>query len=167
MLRFAGGVFLGGEYTAAIPLAMEWTAPRRRGMLSGSIMAMSPLANAFIAALTLLLVQTLGVETYATWGWRLPFIVGALMALGLLWYYSVHVEDAAAAASAPRRARPVRDILAGPYRRQLWQVFVLMTGLWLFTQMAIPVLTGMLRDAPQVGPSDVAFLMLIATSSRR
>ncbi|MCA1307359.1 MFS transporter [Microbacterium esteraromaticum] len=162
-LRFVGGIFLGGEYTAAIPLAMEWTTPRRRGMLSGGIMAMSPLANATIAALTLLLVQTLGVQDYAAWGWRLPFIVGALMALGLLWYYSAHVVDAPASASAPRRAHPVRDILAGPYRRQLWQVFVLMTGLWLFTQMAIPVLTGMLRDAPQVGPPEVAFIMLIAT----
>lgn len=162
-LRFLGGVFLGGEYTAAIPLAMEWTAPRRRGLLSGGIMAMSPLANAFIAALTLVLVQTLGVETYAAWGWRLPFLIGALLAVGLLWYYATRVEDAPATASAPRRTSPVRDILVGSYRRQLWQVFVLMSGLWLFTQMAIPVLTGMLREAPQIGPADVPFIMLIAT----
>jgi MFS family permease len=30
-LRLIGGIFFGGEYTAAIPLAMEWAQPRRRG----------------------------------------------------------------------------------------------------------------------------------------
>lgn len=162
-LRFLGGIFLGGEYSAAIPLAMEWTAPRWRGLLSGGIMAMSPLANAFIAALTLILVQTLGPEGYAAWGWRMPFIVGAVLAGAMLWYYSAGVGDSPVSTGSPRRARPLADILVGPFRRQLWQVFVLMTGLWLFTQMAIPVLTGMLREAPQVGPTTVPFIMLIAT----
>lgn len=162
-LRFLGGIFLGGEYSAAIPLAMEWTAPRRRGLLSGGIMAMSPLANTFIAALTLILVQTLGPEGYAAWGWRMPFIVGAVLAGAMLWYYSAGVGDSPVSTGNPRRARPLADILVGPFRRQLWQVFVLMTGLWLFTQMAIPVMTGMLREAPQVGPTTVPFIMLIAT----
>ncbi|WP_341940638.1 MFS transporter [Microbacterium sp. LWH10-1.2] len=162
-LRFVGGVFLGGEYSAAIPLAMEWTAPRRRGLLSGGIMAMSPLANAFIAGLTLTLVQVLGPDAYAGWGWRMPFIAGALLAAAMLWYYVAGVDDAPISTTGARRTRPLTAILIGPFRRQLWQVFVLMTGLWLFTQMAIPVLTGMLREAPQVGPTTVPFIMLIAT----
>lgn len=162
-LRFLGGVFLGGEYSAAIPLAMEWTAPRRRGLLSGGIMAMSPLANAFIAGLTLVLVQVLGAEGYAIWGWRMPFIAGALLAAAMLWYYAAGVDDSPVSTNTARRTRPLRDILVGPFRRQLWQVFVLMTGLWLFTQMAIPVLTGMLREAPGIGPAAVPLIMLIAT----
>ena len=162
-LRLIGGIFLGGEYTAAIPLAMEWAQPRRRGLLSGGIMAMSPLANAFIAGLTLVLVQTLGLDVYAAWGWRVPFLIGALMAAGLLWYYAARVEDSPLTASAGRRTRPLREVLTGRYRRQLWQVFVLMTGLWLLTQMAIPVLTGMLREAPQIGPAAIPFIMIIAT----
>ncbi|WP_217178860.1 MFS transporter [Streptomyces sp. AC495_CC817] len=162
-LRFVGGIFLGGEYSAAIPLAMEWTAPRRRGLLGGGIMAMSPLANAFIAALTLVLVQVLGADAYAAWGWRMPFVAGALLAAAMLWYYATAVDDSPISTSSPRRPHPLRDILVGPFRRQLWQVFVLMTGLWLFTQMAIPVLTGMLRETPQVGPTTVPSIMLIAT----
>lgn len=162
-LRFLGGVFLGGEYSAAIPLAMEWTTPRRRGLLSGGIMAMSPLANAFIAGLTLVLVQVLGAEGYAAWGWRMPFIAGALLAAAMLWYYAAGVDDSPVSTRSPRRTRPLRDILIGTFRRQLWQVFVLMTGLWLFTQMAIPVLTGMLREAPRIGPTAVPLVMLIAT----
>ena len=30
LLRFVGGVFLAGEYTAAIPLAMEWKRPAQK-----------------------------------------------------------------------------------------------------------------------------------------
>lgn len=41
-LRFAGGIFVAGEYSAAIPLAMEWSAPRRRGLFSGLILSMAP-----------------------------------------------------------------------------------------------------------------------------
>jgi len=162
-LRFVGGIFLGGEYSAAIPLAMEWSAPRRRGLLSGGIMAMSPLANSFIAALTLTLLQVLGADDYAMWGWRMPFIAGALLAVAMLFYYSAGVHDSPVSSSVRHRTRPLADILVGPFRRQLWQVFTLMTGLWLFTQMAIPVLTGLLSEAPQIGPTTVPLIMLVAT----
>lgn len=162
-LRFVGGIFLGGEYSAAIPLAMEWSAPRRRGLLSGGIMAMSPLANSFIAALTLTLLQVLGADDYAMWGWRMPFIAGALLAVAMLFYYSAGVHDSPVSTSVRHRTRPLADILVGPFRRQLWQVFTLMTGLWLFTQMAIPVLTGLLSEAPQIGPTTVPLIMLVAT----
>ena len=53
-LRLLDGVFLGGEYTAAIPLAMEWTPKRRRGLASGLITMTSPLALCLISLLTLL-----------------------------------------------------------------------------------------------------------------
>lgn len=163
-LRFVGGIFLGGEYSAAIPLAMEWSAPRRRGLLSGGIMAMSPLANSFIAALTLTLLQVLGADDYAMWGWRMPFIAGALLAVALFFYYSAGVHDSPVSTTVRHpRTRPLADILVGPFRRQLWQVFTLMTGLWLFTQMAIPVLTGLLSEAPQIGPTTVPLIMLVAT----
>lgn len=162
-LRFLGGIFLGGEYTAAIPLAMEWSRPDRRGGLSGAVMAMSPLANASIAALTLTLVEVLGVDAYADWAWRVPFAVGALLAAAMLLYYRRGVSDAPAWKRAERRPNPLRDIVIGQWRRQLWQVFVLMTGLWLFTQMAVPVLTGELRASTALDPATVPFVMLIAT----
>ena len=163
VLRFLGGVFLGGEYTAAIPLAMEWSEPRRRGSLSGAVMAMSPLANASIAALTLALVEVLGIDAYADWAWRVPFAVGALLAAGMLLYYRRGVSDASAWKRAERRPNPLRDIVIGRWRRQLWQVFVLMTGLWLFTQMAVPVLTGELRASAALDPATVPLIMLVAT----
>jgi len=64
-LRFLSGVFIGGGYTSAVPLAMEWTVPRRRGLVSGLIMWMSPWANASITMLVLVLLGVLGTDKYS------------------------------------------------------------------------------------------------------
>lgn len=162
-LRFVGGVFLGGEYTSAVPLAMEWSPPRRRGLVSGLIMSMSPWANASIAALTLALLTGLGPERYAAWGWRVSFVVGGVLALAMLVYYRTRVLDSPEWRAAPKRTSPLRDILIGDHRRQLAQVFVLMSGLWLFTNMAIPVLTSRLKSAG-LPDADVSAVMLVATA---
>ena len=162
-LRFLGGVFLGGGYTSAVPLAMEWTLPRRRGLVSGLIMWMSPWANASIAALVFVLLGVLGPDQYSVWGWRIPFILGALMALALLIYYRKYVSDSPAWKQAAKASHPLRDILVGAHRRPLWQVFVLMSGMWLFTNMAIAVLTGQLKASGHLNDQGVSFTMMCAT----
>lgn len=142
-LRFIGGVFLAGEYSAAIPLSMEWSAPRRRGLVSGLIMSMAPWAQASIAFAVVGLLAWLGPTDYATWGWRLPFVAGGCASLLVLGYYVVRVRDAQAPAS---RARSVgfADLLIGRFRRGFWQMFGLMTGLWFLTNLTVIVLTARL-----------------------
>src|ERR1700754_5025369 len=44
VLRFLDGVCLGGGYTGALPLAMEYSPKHRRGLLGGVILAAFPLA---------------------------------------------------------------------------------------------------------------------------
>ncbi|MHA7285887.1 MFS transporter [Arthrobacter sp. MDT3-44] len=161
-LRFLGGVFLGGEYTSAVPLAMEWSVPRRRGLASGLIMAMSPVANTTIAALVLVLLAVLGPASYAAWGWRVPFVVGGILALVMLGYYRRQVADAPVArVTVPL---PLRDVLVGPDRRVFLQTFTLMTGLWLLTYMAIPTLTAELTRAGTFDGRGVTFALLCATA---
>jgi MFS family permease len=163
-LRFLGGVFLGGEYTSAVPLAMEWSAPRRRGAASGLIMAMSPCANATIALLVLVLLGILDPASYAAWGWRVPFVVGGLLALMMLRYYRRQVADAPAATRVPAPASPLRDVLVGRDRRVFLQTFTLMTGLWLLTYMAVPTLTAELTRAGTFDGRGVTLALLCATS---
>ena len=164
VLRFLGGIFLGGGYTSAVPLAMEWTAPRRRGLVSGLIMWMSPWANASIAALVFLLLGWAGPTGYEAWGWRVPFLLGAAMAVVMLGYYR-HIEDSPAWRQTAKASGPLRQILAGPHRRSLAQVFVLMTGMWLFTDMAIAVLTGQLKTLAHLDDRATSFTMLCATAA--
>jgi MFS family permease len=164
-LRFLSGVFIGGGYTSAVPLAIEWTSERRRGLVSGLIMWMSPWANATIAALVLVMLRLLGPETYSAWGWRIPFAMGASMALAMLVFYHRHVSDNPGAAPRVRASRPLTDVLRGSNGRSLRHLFVLMTGLWLFTDMAVAVLTGQLKTLAHLTDQRVSFTMLCATAA--
>ena len=164
VLRLLGGIFLGGEYTSAIPLAMEWSDPQRRGLASGLIMWMSPWANATIAGIVFVLLSVLDTETYSAWGWRIPFLLGSLMAFGMLIYYRSYIADSPVWKQPAQRTSPLKEIFIGEQRGALVQVFVLMSGLWLFTDMAIPVLTGQLKVDTHLGAQTISFVMMCATA---
>ncbi|MEW1980772.1 MFS transporter [Citricoccus sp. NPDC079358] len=176
-LRFLCGIFVAGEYSAAIPLAMEWSAPRRRGLMSGLILSMAPWAQASIAFSVAGLLALIGPDAYAAWGWRLLFVLGALLSVGMLVYYSRQVADApvfhrsrqrAAEAEPVGQAKPagrpgLRQLLAGRWARAFWQVFVLMTGLWLLTNTTVLLLTDRLATDSPLDPTAVPVVMGIAS----
>lgn len=171
LLRFVGGIFLAGEYTSAIPLAMEWSRPRRRGMVSGLIMSMAPWAQSTIAFATAGLVMALGPQTYAEWGWRLAFVAGGCASLALLCYYSARVADApevvrqreqADEGSAPA-SLGLRAVLGGAYASAFWQMFGLMSGLWLMTNMVVILAAGRLSTDAALSGGDVAVVMGVAS----
>lgn len=164
-LRLLGGIFLGGEYTSAVPLAMEWAAPRSRGLTSGLIMWMSPWANATIAGIVFALLSALTPESYAAWGWRVPFVLGAALAFGMLIYYRRAVTESPVWNRTAKRSKPLKEIFVGCNRRALAQVFVLMSGLWLLTDMAIPVLTNQLKVGTTIDSRTISFTMLCATAA--
>ncbi|MBT2504089.1 MFS transporter [Curtobacterium sp. ISL-83] len=171
ILRFIGGVFLGGEYTAAVPLAMEWSQPHQRPVLSGLIMAMSPLANAVIAGTVTLLLATAGPAAYAEGLWRVLFLAGAVIAVITRAAYARTLDpqrDEPAAqpvrSAAHRRERgPLHEVLLGADRGAFVRLFALMSGLWVLTDMAVPVFTGRLSVA-LASPQAVAMVLLIATA---
>lgn len=170
-LRFVGGAFLAGEYTSAIPLAMEWSVPRRRGLVSGLIMSMAPWAQSTIAFATAALIAVLGPAAYADWGWRVAFVAGGAASLVLLGYYSARVADAPtvtrqrALADEGRTPSTVglRAVLTGAYAGAFWQMFGLMSGLWLMTNMVVIMLTGRLEADLALDGSRVALVMGLAS----
>ncbi|WP_136517877.1 MFS transporter [Cellulomonas telluris] len=163
-LRLVSGVLIGGGYTSAVPLAIEWSAPRRRGFVSGLVMAMSPAANATIAALVLVLLGVLGPDGYADWGWRVPFVVGSVLAFVAVHHFRRHVRDTPERAAAAPAARPLATVLVGAERGRLWRLLVLMTGLWLFTNMAVAVVTSQLGVVATLDGRAVTLTMLVATA---
>ncbi|GER23955.1 MFS transporter [Zafaria cholistanensis] len=163
VLRFLGGAFIGGGYTAAVPLAMEWAPGSRRGLVSGQIMSMSPWANASIAALVLVLLSTLGPDAYAHWAWRIPFLLGAAMTFALYLYYRRQVRDYPLPERKPGTPQPLRQAFTGRGGRALAQLFVLMTGLWLFTNMGVVVLAGQLKATAGLDDRAVSLTMFCAT----
>jgi MFS family permease len=167
VLRFLGGIFVAGEYSAAIPLAMEWSAPRRRGLMSGLILSMAPWAQASIAFAVAMLLAALGPEQYAAWGWRALFVAGAALSLGMMLYYRRHVVDApglrapsAASPTVPSAPRPgLRSLLGGRWASAFWTAFVLMTGLWLLTDSTVLLLTARLGTDSLLSPEAVPLVM--------
>lgn len=166
LLRFLCGIFVAGEYSAAIPLAMEWSAPRRRGLMSGLILSMAPWAQALVAFAVAALLALLGPEQYAAWGWRLLFALGALLSLGMLLYYRRQVADAPLFRRQEERAHPaptLRSLLTGSWARVFWQVFTLMTGLWLLTYTTVLLLTERLTTDAPLAPIAVPVVMGLAS----
>lgn len=165
VVRLLGGIFIGGAYTSAIPLAMEWTSTRRRGLVSGLIMWMSPWANASIAALVLALLKVLTPGQYNSWGWRVPFLLGAILTFAMLMYYQTYVTESPTWKASLRISSPVKNVLFGTNRKSFWQVFTLMSGMWIFTYMSIAVLTGQLKAEALLNYQDVSLTMMFATAA--
>ncbi|UQN30169.1 MFS transporter [Brachybacterium kimchii] len=190
-LRFLGGIFVAGEYSAAIPLAMEWSAPRRRGLMSGLILSMAPWAQAAIAFATAVLLLILGPDAYAAWGWRALFVLGALASLGMLAYYRRRVVDAPTTrrvieeregqepstddgplladeslADEGPAASGIAAMLRGRWARAFWQVFTLMTGLWLLTNTTVILLTAQLGQDTGLSATSVSIAMGIASCAQ-
>jgi Na+/melibiose symporter-like transporter len=78
---------------------------------------------------------------YALWGWRIPFVIGALLAFVLMFYYIFKVSESEiweADTERKRQKTPLSDLISGPSARNLLQVLVMMTGFWL-TQNIITI----------------------------
>lgn len=170
-LRFLGGFFLGGEYSTAVPLAMEWSPARKRGLVSGLITCTSPLANATIALLTLVLLSSMtstGLDSaYVQWGWRIPFVIGALLAAATFVYYLTHVEESPDfgddTSDSEEAKSPLAQLVHGTHRGKLLQVFVLMTGAWLLTNLGAAVLPSVMKLELGVPSTTVTPIMMISS----
>jgi len=81
--RLLQGISLGGEYGASATYLSEIATSKHRGFYS-SFQYVTLIGGQLLASLTLLALQRLllsGAQLEA-WGWRIPFVVGALLALG-------------------------------------------------------------------------------------
>ncbi|GAB2474448.1 MFS transporter [Luteococcus sediminum] len=167
LLRFVGGMFIAGEYSAAVPLAMEWSSARHRGLFSGLIMAMAPCAQATIAFLTAAMLAALGPEDYAAWGWRLAFVAGGLASCAMFVFYRRRVADAVRAVQPgvdeARTRGSLREVVLGRWAGAFWRMFCLMSGLWLMTQMVVLLLGQRLVTDAGLSAGTASVVMGIAS----
>ena len=166
LLRFVDGLFLGGEYTGANPLAMEYAPKDRRGLWSAFIHMSFPLAMALMSVMTLVLLRALPAgsahSAYARWGWRIPFFVGALLAVGVLLYYVHRVEESTVWQQSQPAGSPMLHLLQGSNLRCLGQVFFMMSGLWFTLNAVTAILPGVLLTVRHVDSVTVTLAQLAA-----
>jgi MFS family permease len=165
-LRFIDGVFLGGGYAGPVPLAIERSPARLRGLVGGIIAAGAPVAIFFISVVQLTALEPMSSGAYSTWGWRLPFFFGVLLGIGYLIYYArvPEVDVEVLAANRETGRQPLFELFSGANFRGLLQVFLLMTGMWFAAQMLVSFLPGLLISVLHQDPSDVSVLEIVMSA---
>ncbi|KQX17905.1 MULTISPECIES: MFS transporter [unclassified Sphingomonas] len=84
-LRLLQGLALGGEYGGAATYVAEHAPNDRRGLYTSWIQTTATL-GLFAALLVVIGVRFLmGEETFAAWGWRVPFLVSMLLLAVSMW----------------------------------------------------------------------------------
>jgi MFS family permease len=170
LLRFVDGVFLGGGYTGAIPLALEYSKKEERGRVGGLIMLGFPAAYVTITLVSMLMFAFFplnGIDSpYAQWGWRIPFLIGAALAGVLALYYVFKVKESEVwevKTAEKREKMPLASLVRGESGRNLLQVLLMMTGFWL-TQNLITIFvpTALLPKFLKLSAFELTLTLLIS-----
>jgi len=98
---------------------------------------------------------------YATWGWRVPFVIGALLSGALFFYYYWLVPESELWRSAAKSTAPLKELFSGADLRRLGQLFIVMTGAWLTLNATVGALPGVINAVLRVKSSGVNTGILI------
>src|SRR5215510_6286836 len=118
LARMIQGLSLGGEYGTSATYLTEVADARHRGFYS-SFQYVTLIGGQLCAVVVLLLLQQvfLTTEQLKAWGWRIPFLIGALLALvALLMRRNLHETDdfVTAKSAGKRRQTSLRALLNYP-----------------------------------------------------
>jgi MHS family proline/betaine transporter-like MFS transporter len=92
LMRCVMGFSVGGEYTGVVAYLLEGALPHRRGLIASSASAASEIGALLAVGVSALTVASLSEADLASWGWRIPFFVGAALA-GTVWVARSAMEE--------------------------------------------------------------------------
>jgi MHS family proline/betaine transporter-like MFS transporter len=84
LLRCVMGFSVGGEYTGVVAYLLESAPLRRRGLVASMAAAASEIGALLAVGVSALTVSLLAASELESWGWRIPFFIGAALA-GIVW----------------------------------------------------------------------------------
>jgi MFS family permease len=79
LIRVLQGLALGGEYGGAAVYVAEHVPDERRGFYTSFIQITATLGLFVSLAVILLIQNTMSAQAFASWGWRLPFIISIFL----------------------------------------------------------------------------------------
>jgi MHS family proline/betaine transporter-like MFS transporter len=80
LIRCVMGFSVGGEYTGVVAYLLEGARESRRGLITSLAAAASEVGALLAAGVATIVVISMSDTDLATWGWRIPFFVGAALA---------------------------------------------------------------------------------------
>jgi MFS family permease len=121
-LRFAQGVAVGGEWGGAVLLSSEYGDPRRRGFWASAAQIGPPAGTLLANGVLALLSGVLSEDAFTSWGWRIAFLLSAVLVLFGLWIRLRLEETPVFRQIADRGDRPTAPVaeVVGTERRALF-----------------------------------------------
>ncbi|WP_309112848.1 MFS transporter [Saccharothrix sp.] len=160
-LRFVQGLGVGGEWGGAVLVAVEHAPGTKRGFY-GSFPQMGVPAGIILSNLVFLtMTSVLEPAQFASWGWRVPFLLSAvLIAVGL--YIRLRLEESPLFVASTKARMPVVELFRDHWRR------VVLAGLAFMAANTIGYITLVYVLSYATGPlkmsrSTVLLLVLLAS----
>jgi MFS family permease len=115
VLRFIQGFAVGGEWTAASLMALETSPDDQRGFSAAVIQAAGPV-GVVLASFSAVAISHLPETDLLSWGWRIPFLVSAiLVVVGV--YVRLRIEESSAFLQVSETAKvPALEALRSYWR---------------------------------------------------
>lgn len=147
LMRFTQGVGLGGEWSGAALLATETAKPGKRAWAAMYPQLGAPIGFFFANGIFLLIVIATGYDSansgtdhaFLTWGWRIPFLLSAIMVIiGL--YVRLKLEETPVFKLAVERGQKVKTPLAQVFKTS-WRQLIIGTFVMLATYTLFYIMT--------------------------
>lgn len=138
-LRLVQGFALGGEWGGAVLLVSEHGDAKRRGFWASWPQCGAPGGSLLSTAVLAILAAVQSDATFLAWGWRIPFLISAVLVVIGLWIrLSVSETPVFLAAQQERPARaPALQVL-----RHNWREVLIATGARMAENMSYYVITA-------------------------
>jgi MHS family proline/betaine transporter-like MFS transporter len=165
VLRFVVGFFVGGEYAGGHSMAMEWTPPKWRGLVSGLILAGFILGSALSALAVFLFTTTYGSDAFASFGWRYA-ILTTLIPMPVAIFIRIGLKDPPQFEELKKKGAlektPLASIFKGPALKDFLQIMLLMTGMFLCSFSSFTNELLVLQSKPSILSYPSALLIYIS-----
>ena len=164
LLRCVMSFSVGGEYTGVVAYLLEGAGSGRRGLITSCASAASEVGALLAVGVAALTVHFTSEASLASWGWRVPFFVGAALA-GAVWFARSSMEESPdfarqiAMGTAP--AQPLRHVLAN-HRAGILRSFAISALGSITYYVGIGYVPAFLTSAGSLGEGVALWLSTIA-----
>lgn len=168
ILRLIQGFGLGGEWGGALLLAVEYAPDHRKGFF-GSIPQMGVPIGLLLGTFSLSLMSLLPGEAFMSWGWRVPFILSAILVIIGLW-----IRKGIDETPVFQEAKKIGDIARMPFAdtfKYHWREVLIAVGakvvetapFYIFATFVISYATGTLGYDQVIVLNSVTIATLVTT----
>ncbi len=163
LFRLVQGFGAGAEYAGASIMMLEYAPQHKRGLF-GSTGSIGSAAGLMLGTLVFFLLQLLPQDQLLSWGWRIPFIVSAVL-VGVGLWIRFRVQESPLFEKVVEEKKVERLPLASLFRkewRSLLLVFCLAAGLQMGTYIFLTYIISYLNNQVHYNPATSTLLVFFA-----